>query len=79
MRAKAAFDYHALLNGGKSMSNIGWIVIGVVLCLVFLLASQQGKLRIENEKKAIELELRKEENKRLEIMAKVISEQARLR
>lgn len=65
------------------MNTTGWIVIGVVLCVAFALASRQGTLRIEREtdikRKAIELELRKEENKRLEIMNAAISEARKAR
>lgn len=65
------------------MSNYGWVVVGIVLCVAFVLASRQGTLRIEREtdikRKAIELELRKEENKRLEIMKEAISESRKAR
>ena len=65
------------------MSNTGWIVIGVVLCTAFVLASRQGTMRIEKENNLkpleMELALRKEENKRLEIMSAAISEARKAR
>jgi hypothetical protein len=65
------------------MNTTGWVVIGIVLCVAFVLAARQGNLRIENEattkRQAIELELRKEENKRLEIMKEAISEARKAR
>lgn len=65
------------------MSNTGWIVIGVVLCIAFVLASRQGTMRIEKENNLkrleVELALRKEENKRLEIMSAAILEARKAR
>ena len=65
------------------MSNTGWIVIGVVLCVAFVLASRQGTMRIEKENNLkrleVELALRNEENKRLEIMSAAISEARKAR
>lgn len=65
------------------MSNTGWIVIGVVLCVAFYLAARQGNIRIEKETNIKRLEaevaLRKEENKRLEIMKEAISEARKAR
>lgn len=65
------------------MSNTGWVVIGVVMCVVFYLAARKGNLTIENEasikRMEIELQLRKEENKRLEIMSAAISEARKAR
>lgn len=65
------------------MSNTGWIVIGVVLCVAFVLASRQGTMRIEKENNLkrleVELALKKEENKRLEIMSATISEARKAR
>lgn len=65
------------------MSNFGWVVIGVVLCVAFLLAALQGNLRIEKEasikRLEAELALRKEENKRLEIMSAAILEARKAR
>lgn len=65
------------------MSNTGWIVIGIVLCIAFVLASRQGTMRIEKENNLkrleVELALRKEENKRLEIMSAAISDARKAR
>lgn len=65
------------------MSNTGWIVIGVILCVAFVLASRQGTMRIEKENNLkrleVELALKKEENRRLEIMSVAISEARKAR
>lgn len=65
------------------MSNTGWIVIGFVLCVTFVLASRHGTMRIEKENNLkrleVELALKKEENKRLEIMSAAISEARKTR
>lgn len=54
------------------MLNINCIVIGVVLCVLFVLVARQRNMRIEKELLQIELLLRKEENRRLEIMTTAI-------
>ena len=65
------------------MSNTGWIVIGFVLCVAFILASRQGTMRIKNENNLkrleTELALKKEEIRRLEIMSAAISEARKAR
>jgi hypothetical protein len=54
------------------MSDTAWIVAGIVAVLIVVLTARQGELRIKNEAciKLLEAELaiKKEENKRYDIM-----------
>jgi len=60
------------------MSTTAWIVIGCVIATLAILAGRQGEARIHNEMRlkilGAELALKKEENKRFEIMKEAISE-----
>lgn len=65
------------------MPNTGYIVIGCVIALFAILAGRQGEIRLHNETRLkmleTELALKKEENKRFEIMKEAISEARKAR
>jgi hypothetical protein len=65
------------------MNDTLCIVIGCIIALFAILASRQGEARLHNETKIkileAELALKKEENKQLEIMKEVISEDRKAR